>query len=66
MKAKQYKRVCLGQYVYSKIDTAAFFKVLKVNNGIATIKQIDNLQMARIRNQFVYNVPVTELYNNYI
>jgi len=74
-KAKTYKRVRAGKYVYSKIDTAAFFKVVKVNKyGIATIEQIDNLSSARARNNFMgkpendftHYLPVTELYNNYL
>ena len=66
MKAKQYKRVHPGKYVYSKIDTAAFFKVLEVNDGIATIEQIDNLEVAYLRGKCIYRVPVIELYNDYI
>ena len=66
MKTKTYKRIRVGEYVFSKIDTAAFFQVLKVINGIATIKQIDNLAVASLRETIIYNVPVNELYNNYM
>ncbi len=73
-KARAYKRVCAGKYVWSEIDRAAFFKVLKVESGIATIEQIDNRATAREHNRFMgknendflHEVKVTKLYNNYL
>lgn len=70
-KAKAYKRVRIGQYVYSKICTSAFFQVVALSSGnTCTIQQIDGLgnvyPYKRECTHMYFGVPVTELYNNYI